>query len=186
MWHRPQRYHCRNYHCYGYYFYPLFASEVVGSQWRRRVQVDVVVVNRQSREMLLGECKWGEEPVGRQVGAGADRAEGAQAAARSVGRRRLDVPLRHLRPGRLHRRGGGGVGRASGAAGGPGGLGCGLVGLIFPPANLMGGAESLAGKIQAFFAGNHRETSVRIRTSTRTPITVHIVNVWTRSWGNGR
>jgi uncharacterized protein len=39
----------------------------VVSHWSRRVQVDVVAVNRQSREMLLGECKWGEEPVGRQV-----------------------------------------------------------------------------------------------------------------------
>lgn len=44
-----------------------FAPESVGSHWSRRVQVDVVAVNRQSREMLLGECKWGEEPVSRQV-----------------------------------------------------------------------------------------------------------------------
>lgn len=44
-----------------------FAPESVGSHWSRRVQVDVVAVNRQSREMLLGECKWGEEPVSRQI-----------------------------------------------------------------------------------------------------------------------
>ncbi|MBK8986422.1 MAG: ATP-binding protein [Chloroflexi bacterium] len=44
-----------------------FAPESVGSHWSRRVQVDVVAVNRPSREMLLGECKWGEELVSRQV-----------------------------------------------------------------------------------------------------------------------
>ena len=44
-----------------------FAPESVGSHWSRRVQVDVVAVNHQSREILLGECKWGEEPVSRQI-----------------------------------------------------------------------------------------------------------------------
>jgi uncharacterized protein len=44
-----------------------FAPEAVGSHWRRQVQVDVVALNWQRREILLGECKWGEEPVGRQV-----------------------------------------------------------------------------------------------------------------------
>lgn len=44
-----------------------FAPEVVGSHWSRRVQVDVVAINHQSREILLGECKWGEGPVSRQV-----------------------------------------------------------------------------------------------------------------------
>jgi uncharacterized protein len=31
------------------------------------VQVDVVAVNHQRRELLLGECKWGAEAVNRQV-----------------------------------------------------------------------------------------------------------------------
>jgi hypothetical protein len=44
-----------------------FAPESVGSHRSRQVQVDVAAVNHQSREMLLGECKWGKEPVGRQV-----------------------------------------------------------------------------------------------------------------------
>jgi hypothetical protein len=44
-----------------------FAPEAVGSHWSRRVQVNVVAINHQSREILLGECKWGEGPVKRQV-----------------------------------------------------------------------------------------------------------------------
>lgn len=35
----------------------LFAPEAVGSHWSRRVQVDVVAINHQRREILLGECK---------------------------------------------------------------------------------------------------------------------------------
>ena len=31
------------------------------------MQVDVVAVDHQSRQILLGECKWGEEAVNRQV-----------------------------------------------------------------------------------------------------------------------
>ncbi|MCP4358690.1 MAG: ATP-binding protein [Chloroflexi bacterium] len=44
-----------------------FAPEAVGSHWSRRVQVDVVAINHQSREILLGECKWGAGKVNRQV-----------------------------------------------------------------------------------------------------------------------
>ncbi len=44
-----------------------FAAEAVGSHWSRRVQVDVVAINHAQRQILLGECKWGEEPVSRQV-----------------------------------------------------------------------------------------------------------------------
>ncbi len=44
-----------------------FAPEGVGSHWSRRVQVDVVAINHQSKEILLGECKWGEGKVNRQV-----------------------------------------------------------------------------------------------------------------------
>ncbi len=41
--------------------------ELVGSHWARDVQVDVVAVDWQGKEMLLGECKWGEGAVGRSV-----------------------------------------------------------------------------------------------------------------------
>jgi uncharacterized protein len=44
-----------------------FAPEAVGSHWSRRVQVDVVAINHQSKEILLGECKWGAGAVNRQV-----------------------------------------------------------------------------------------------------------------------
>jgi uncharacterized protein len=44
-----------------------FSPEAVGSHWSRRVQVDVVAINWQSRDILLGECKWGTEAVNRQV-----------------------------------------------------------------------------------------------------------------------
>ncbi|MFQ5433671.1 MAG: DUF234 domain-containing protein, partial [Anaerolineae bacterium] len=44
-----------------------FFTTTVGSHWSRRVQVDVVAINHQSREILLGECKWGEGKVNRQV-----------------------------------------------------------------------------------------------------------------------
>jgi hypothetical protein len=44
-----------------------FAPEAVGSHWSRRVQVDVVAINHQEREILLGECKWGAGKVNRQV-----------------------------------------------------------------------------------------------------------------------
>jgi uncharacterized protein len=44
-----------------------FAPEAVGSHWSRRVQVDVIAINHQNREILLGECKWGEGKVTRQT-----------------------------------------------------------------------------------------------------------------------
>jgi uncharacterized protein len=43
------------------------APEAVGSHWSRRVQVDVVAINHLQREILLGECKWGEGAVNRQI-----------------------------------------------------------------------------------------------------------------------
>lgn len=39
----------------------------VGSHWSRRVQVDVVAINWDSREILLGECKWSADKIDRQV-----------------------------------------------------------------------------------------------------------------------
>ncbi len=44
-----------------------FTPDIVGSHWSRRVQVDVTAVNWQERQILLGECKWGDHAVSRQV-----------------------------------------------------------------------------------------------------------------------
>jgi len=44
-----------------------FGPEEVGSHWSRQVQVDVVAVDWREREILLGECKWGADKVGRSV-----------------------------------------------------------------------------------------------------------------------
>ncbi|HTY24806.1 MAG TPA: ATP-binding protein, partial [Desulfomonilaceae bacterium] len=44
-----------------------FAPEAVGSHWSARVQVDVVAINRATHEILLGECKWGNDAVSREV-----------------------------------------------------------------------------------------------------------------------
>lgn len=41
--------------------------QTVGSHWSRHVQVDVVAINWDSRDILLGECKWGTDKVDRQV-----------------------------------------------------------------------------------------------------------------------
>ncbi|MFL7809798.1 MAG: ATP-binding protein, partial [Anaerolineae bacterium] len=44
-----------------------FAPEIVGSHWSQDVQVDVVALNWRERAILLGECKWGVDAVGRSV-----------------------------------------------------------------------------------------------------------------------
>jgi uncharacterized protein len=44
-----------------------FAPEQVGSHWGKGVQVDVAAINWRKRQLLLGECKWGVNPVGRSV-----------------------------------------------------------------------------------------------------------------------
>jgi len=44
-----------------------FVPESIGSHWSRRVQVDVVALNWQTRQLLMGECKWGHQEVNRQV-----------------------------------------------------------------------------------------------------------------------
>ena len=44
-----------------------FTPIAVGSHWSRRVQVEVVALNWGSKEILLGECKWGSDRVDRQV-----------------------------------------------------------------------------------------------------------------------
>ncbi len=44
-----------------------FEPEAVGSHWSRHVQVDAAAVNWQTRDLLLGECKWTEAPIDRRV-----------------------------------------------------------------------------------------------------------------------
>lgn len=44
-----------------------FQPEGVGSFWNRKVQVDVVALNWQTHDILLGECKWGGDALDRQV-----------------------------------------------------------------------------------------------------------------------
>ena len=44
-----------------------FAPEVVGSHWGASVQVDAVAINWHTRDILLGECKWGENGVNNQI-----------------------------------------------------------------------------------------------------------------------
>lgn len=44
-----------------------FSPDSVGSHWSRRVQIDVVAISWQTRDILLGECKWGQRPVDRQT-----------------------------------------------------------------------------------------------------------------------
>jgi AAA+ ATPase superfamily predicted ATPase len=44
-----------------------FVPETVGSHWAQDVQVDVAAVNWREKALLLGECKWGVDAVGRSV-----------------------------------------------------------------------------------------------------------------------
>jgi AAA+ ATPase superfamily predicted ATPase len=44
-----------------------FRPEAIGSHWNRKVQVDVVALNWQTHDILVGECKWGTDRVDRQV-----------------------------------------------------------------------------------------------------------------------
>jgi hypothetical protein len=44
-----------------------FTPEVVGSHWSRTVQIDVVALNWQTHDILLGECKWGADAVDRKI-----------------------------------------------------------------------------------------------------------------------
>jgi len=44
-----------------------FAPEIVGSHWSQDVQVDVVALSWREQAILLGECKWGVDAVGRSV-----------------------------------------------------------------------------------------------------------------------
>lgn len=44
-----------------------FEPDVVGGHWGREAQVDVVAISWREKEILLGEAKWGEGTVGREV-----------------------------------------------------------------------------------------------------------------------
>ncbi|MCP5100328.1 MAG: ATP-binding protein [Chloroflexi bacterium] len=44
-----------------------FLPERVGSFWSRQAQVDVVALNWRTKDILLGECKWGRQVQGRKV-----------------------------------------------------------------------------------------------------------------------
>ncbi|GIK54584.1 MAG: ATP-binding protein [Chloroflexi bacterium] len=44
-----------------------FAPDNVGSHWSKEVQIDVVAINWQEKQLLVGECKWGDSPLSRQV-----------------------------------------------------------------------------------------------------------------------
>jgi AAA+ ATPase superfamily predicted ATPase len=44
-----------------------FLPEIVGSHWSKDAQVDIVAINWRDKAILLGECKWGTDPVGRSV-----------------------------------------------------------------------------------------------------------------------
>lgn len=44
-----------------------WVPQVIGSHWSRHVQVDVVAINWQERQVLIGECKWGDDAVSRTI-----------------------------------------------------------------------------------------------------------------------
>ena len=44
-----------------------FLPERIGTYWSKQAQVDVVAINWRTRDILLGECKWGHQAVGREV-----------------------------------------------------------------------------------------------------------------------
>ena len=44
-----------------------FQPDQIGSVWTRKIQVDVAGYNSMEKTLILGECKWGTEPMGRSV-----------------------------------------------------------------------------------------------------------------------
>lgn len=44
-----------------------FAPDNVGTHWSTSVQVDVVAIAWREKQILLGECKWGDTPVSRAI-----------------------------------------------------------------------------------------------------------------------
>lgn len=43
------------------------SPEVIGSHWGRSVQADVIAINWPAKQILIGECTWGADPVNRQT-----------------------------------------------------------------------------------------------------------------------
>ena len=44
-----------------------FLPEQTGSYWSKQAQVDVLAINWRTKDILLGECKWGQKAVSRDV-----------------------------------------------------------------------------------------------------------------------
>jgi len=44
-----------------------FVPDAVGRHWSLDCEIDVAAVNWRERQILLGECKWGVDPVDRSV-----------------------------------------------------------------------------------------------------------------------
>jgi len=44
-----------------------FLPERVGSFWSKQAQIDVVALSWRTKNILLGECKWGRQSQGRKV-----------------------------------------------------------------------------------------------------------------------
>ena len=44
-----------------------FAPQHIGSWWTRAAEIDLVAIDRSSRSLLVGECKWRGRPVGSKV-----------------------------------------------------------------------------------------------------------------------
>ena len=44
-----------------------FEPETVGSHWNAAAQVDVVAIHWREKQILLGECKWGQDGIDRQI-----------------------------------------------------------------------------------------------------------------------
>lgn len=44
-----------------------FLPERVGSHWSKQAQVDVIAINWRTKDILLGECKWGNQAVNHEV-----------------------------------------------------------------------------------------------------------------------
>lgn len=44
-----------------------FLPERTGSFWSKQAQIDVLAINWRTKDILLGECKWGTKPVGVEV-----------------------------------------------------------------------------------------------------------------------
>lgn len=44
-----------------------FLPEQTGSFWSKQAQIDVLAINWRTKDILLGECKWGQQAVGHEV-----------------------------------------------------------------------------------------------------------------------